>query len=272
MNAADISALANELFLAESSRMQVEQFSKRFPAMTMDDAYVVQAAWVARKIAAGHKPVGHKIGLTSRAMQIAAQITEPDSGTLLDHMMMRSGEHFSMARFIVPMVEVELAFVLRRDIDGENTSLEDVLDATQYITPALEIIDARIERRDRITKAPRKVVDTISDNAANAAVIVGDAKIVNAKLSEVDLPWIGAAMTKNGAVEETGLASGVLGHPAMGIVWLARRLAKYGQRLREGDFVLSGSFTRPVPMAVGDVFTVAYSHDLGTITFKCAAS
>jgi 2-oxo-hept-3-ene-1,7-dioate hydratase len=269
MNAPDISALANELFLAESSRKQIEQFSKRFPAMTMDDAYAVQAAWVAQKIAAGHKPVGHKIGLTSRAMQIAAQITEPDSGTLLDHMMMRSGEHFSMARFIVPMVEVELAFVLRRDIDGENTSLEDVLDATQYITPALEIIDARIERLDRVTKAPRKVVDTISDNAANAAVIVGD---VRKPLEGLDLPWIGAAMTKNGAVEETGLASGVLGHPAMGIVWLARRLAKYGQRLREGNFVLSGSFTRPVTMAVGDVFSVAYSHGLGEIVVKCEAS
>jgi 2-oxo-hept-3-ene-1,7-dioate hydratase len=266
MNAAEITSLANELFHAEASRVQIEQFSKRFPAMTMDDAYAVQQAWVAQKIAAGHKAVGHKIGLTSRAMQLAAQITEPDSGTLLEHMMMRSGEHFSMSRFIVPMVEVELAFVLRRDIDGERTSLEDVLDATDYITPALEIIDARIERLDRITKVPRKVVDTISDNAANAAVIVGEIRKASTAL---DLPWVGAAMTKNGAVEETGLASGVLGHPAMGIVWLARRLAKYGQRLRAGDFVLSGSFTRPVPMAIGDVFSVAYSHGLGTITFTC---
>ncbi len=265
MNPTDIAALANELFHSEAERKQIEQFSKRFPAMTMDDAYAVQAAWVAKKIAAGHKPVGHKIGLTSRAMQIAAQITEPDSGTLLEHMMMRSGEYFSMARFIAPMVEVELAFVLRRDIDGEHTSLDDVLDATAYITPALEIIDARIERLDRATKAPRKVVDTISDNAANAAVVVGD---VRKPVDGLDLPWVGAAMSKNGAVEETGLASGVLGHPAMGIVWLARRLAKYSQRLREGDFVLSGSFTRPVPMAVGDAFSVAYSHDLGAITLK----
>ena len=266
MNATDITTLANELFHSETERKQIEQFSKRFPAMTMDDAYAVQAAWVSQKIAAGHKPVGHKIGLTSRAMQIAAQITEPDSGMLLEHMMMRSSEHFSMSRFIAPMVEVELAFVLRRDIDGVNTSLEDVLDATAYITPALEIIDARIERLDRVTKAPRKVVDTISDNAANAAVIVGDVRV---PATDIDLPWVGASMSKNGAVEETGLASGVLGHPAMGIVWLARRLAKYGHRLRGGDFVLSGSFTRPVSMALGDVFSVAYSHDLGTITLKC---
>ncbi len=264
----EIQALASALFAAENTRAQIEQFSKRFPAMTMDDAYAVQAAWMLQKIAAGHKPVGHKIGLTSRAMQIAAQITEPDSGMLLEHMMMRSGEHFSMARFIVPMVEVELGFVLKRDIDGAQTSLGDVLDATQYITPALEIIDARIERLDRATKAPRKVVDTISDNAANAAVIVGD---VRKPTNGLDLPWVGAAMSKNGAVEETGLASGVLGHPAMGIVWLARRLAKYGQQLRAGDFVLSGSFTRPVPMAVGDAFSVAYSHGFGEIVVKCEA-
>jgi 2-oxo-hept-3-ene-1,7-dioate hydratase len=264
-----IAKCAQELFDAERDRTQIEQFSKRFPTMTVTDAYAVQAAWVARKLSAGHKAVGHKIGLTSRAMQQAAQINEPDSGTLMEHMMMRSGERFSMSRFIAPMVEVELGFILRKDLPRADHSVEEVLDATQYLVPALEIIDARIERTDRHTKVPRKVVDTISDNAANAAVIVGATQIPTAQLAALDLPWVGAAMLKNGAVEETGLASGVLGHPAVGIVWLARRLAQYGHALRAGDFVLSGSFTRPMPLALGDHIRVAYSHGLGEITFQC---
>jgi 2-oxo-hept-3-ene-1,7-dioate hydratase len=269
MNAHDIALCADALFEAEQTRVQVLQFSKQFPAMTMDDAYAVQEAWVAKKIAHGHTAVGHKIGLTSRAMQLAAQITEPDSGTLLAHMMRQSGAPLPMSQFIAPMVEVELAFVLRKDLPRTDHTIADVLDATDYLVPALEIIDARIERLDRATKTPRKVVDTISDNAANAAVIVGTQKVPTAQLATLDLPWVGAAMLKNDAVEETGLASGVLGHPAVGIIWLARRLATYGRALRAGDFVLSGSFTRPVPMAVGDAFAVRYSHGLGEIVFRC---
>lgn len=269
MDAETIARCARELFDAERHCTPIEQFSKRFPEMTVADAYAIQAAWVARKLSAGHKAVGHKIGLTSRAMQKAAQIAEPDSGTLLDHMMMRSGEPFSMSRFIAPMVEVELGFILRKDLPRADHTISDVLDATDCLVAALEIIDARIERIDRHTKAPRRVVDTISDNAANAAVVVGPEKIPTAQLTTTDLPWVGAAMMVNGAVEETGLASGVLGHPAVGIVWLARRLAQYGQVLRSGDFVLSGSFTRPLALNAGDDVRVAYSHGFGEIVFRC---
>src|SRR3954466_13109531 len=166
-----IQQLARELDASEKSRVQVEHFSKRFPGMSIEDGYAISRAWVQMKIAEGRKVRGHKIGLTSRAMQQSSQIDEPDYGTLLDDMFFEPGD-IPSERFIAPRVEVELAFVLKRKLAGE-VSVEEVLAATEYVTPAIEIIDARIEQFDRNTKAMRKVFDTISDNAANAGIILG---------------------------------------------------------------------------------------------------
>jgi hypothetical protein len=163
-----IAQLAAELDASEKSRVQVEHFSKRFPGMTIEDGYAVSRAWVAMKIAAGRTVRGHKIGLTSRAMQISSQIDEPDYGTLLDDMFFEPGD-IPAQRFIAPRVEVELAFVLKKKLEGGKVTVDDVLDATDYVTPAIEIIDARIEQFDRHTKVMRKVFDTISDNAATPA-------------------------------------------------------------------------------------------------------
>ncbi len=257
-----ISQLAAELQQSEQSRVQVEHFSKRFPDMTVEDGYAISRAWVKMKIAQGREVRGHKIGLTSRAMQQASQIDEPDFGTLLDDMFFEPGE-IPAARFIAPRVEVELAFVLKRDLEGTGIGIEQVLDATEYVTPAIEIIDARIEQFDRHTRVMRKVQDTISDNAANAGIVLGGRK-VNPR--EVDLPWCGAILRQNGAVEETGLAAGVQGHPAIGVAWLAGKLAPWGESLRAGDVVLAGSFTRPVAAKPGDVFDADYGP-LGRFEF-----
>ena len=159
------------------------------------------------KVADGRQVRGHKIGLTSRAMQQASQINEPDYGTLLDDMFFEPGDIPSQ-RFIAPRVEVELAFVLKRKLEGTSISVDDVLAATDYVTPAIEIIDARIEQFDRHTKAMRKVQDTISDNAANAGIVLGGKRV---RPGEVDLPWCGAILRQNGVVEETGLAAGRAG-------------------------------------------------------------
>jgi 2-oxo-hept-3-ene-1,7-dioate hydratase len=257
-----ITQLAAELHASEKSRVQVEHFSKRFPGMTIEDGYAISRAWVAMKIAEGRKVRGHKIGLTSRAMQLSSQIDEPDYGTLLDDMFFDPGD-IPIERFIAPRVEVELAFVLKRKLAGE-VSVEEVLAATEYVTPAIEIIDARIEQFDRNTKAMRKVFDTISDNAANAGIILGGHKV---HPREVDLPWCGAILRQNGAVEETGLAAGVQGHPAVGVAWLARKLAPWGESLEAGEVVLAGSFTRPVAAKRGDVFDADYGA-LGRFEFK----
>lgn len=261
-----IQQLAAELQQAQSTRTQVEHFSRRFPAMQIEDGYRISRAWVALQLAQGRRVIGHKIGLTSRAMQIASQITEPDYGTLLDSMAFAPGD-LPFSHFIAPRVEVELAFVLKAPLGGvagQAITIEDVLAATDYVTPAIEIIDARIEQFCRHTKAMRRVQDTISDNAANAGIVLGGHRIAP---HSVDLPWCGAILRQNGVVEETGLAAGVQGHPAIGVAWLAMKLAPWGERLEAGEIVLAGSFTRPVAARLGDVFEADYGA-LGRFSFQ----
>ncbi len=257
-----INQLAAELHQSEKTCVQVEHFSKRFPAMTIDDGYAVSRAWMKIKRAEGRTVIGHKIGLTSRAMQLSSQISEPDFGTLLDDMLFAPGD-IAASRFIAPRVEVELAFVLKRRLEGTQLTVDDVLDATDYVTPAIEIIDARIEQFDRHSKAMRRVQDTISDNAANAGIVIGGARVLP---RAVDLPWCGAILRQNGVVEETGLAAGVQGHPAIGVAWLARKLAPWGECLEAGQTVLAGSFTRPITAKIDDVFDADYGP-LGRFEF-----
>ncbi len=260
----EITETARRLDEAEQTRKQIRQLSLDYPKITMDDAYAVQRAWVAAKIAGGRQVIGHKIGLTSRAMQMASQITEPDYGTLLDDMQFGDGTDIPMRRFIVPMVEVELAFILGRRLEGERVTIFDVLSATDYVVPALEIIDARIHRLDPHTKRPRKVFDTIADNAANAGILMGGRPI---RPLDVDLRWVAAILQKNGAIEDSGVAAAVLNHPANGIAWLAQKFAPHGVALEPGQVVLSGSFTRPLPVAAGDTITADYGA-LGTVSCR----
>jgi 2-oxo-hept-3-ene-1,7-dioate hydratase len=257
-------SLARELHDAERSRIQLAHFSKRYPAMTVDDSYAVQRAWIEIKREEGRTAVGRKIGLTSRAMQIAAQISEPDHGILLDDMLLRDGADVEAARYIVPRFEVEFAFILGAPLKGPGVTIFDVLKATDYVVPALELIDARIEQFDSESRIPRKVVDTIADNAANAAIVLGGRPV---KPDSVDLRWAGALLYKNGVIEESGLGAGVLNHPANGVAWLANKIAPYGEGLKAGEIVLGGSFTRPVACAAGDTFHADYGP-LGSISVR----
>ncbi|MGE4240975.1 2-oxo-hept-4-ene-1,7-dioate hydratase [Ramlibacter sp.] len=257
-----IAQLARDLHESERTGKQIEHFSRRFPGMTVEHGYAVQREWMKLKLGEGRKVIGHKIGLTSRAMQQASQIDEPDFGLLLDDMLFAPGP-LPMSRFIAPRVEVELAFILKKKLAGANVTVEEVIDATEYVTPAIEIIDARIEQFDRGTKVMRRVQDTISDNAANAAIVIGGTKRAP---GEVDLPWVGAVLRQNGVVEETGLAAGVQGNPAIGVAWLAKKLAQWGEELAAGEIVLAGSFTRPVAAKKGDVFEADYGS-LGKFSF-----
>lgn len=261
-----LSILAAELEQAEASGVTLSPFSERFEGMTIADAYAVQRAWVAHKVDTGRRILGHKIGLTSRAMQMASQISEPDYGALLDDMFFEANGDIPLSRFVAPKVEVELAFILKSDLRGPGVTLLDVLRATEYVTPAAEIIDARIERISRATGKPRRVLDTISDNAANAGIILGGRAV---RPDDIDLRWAAALCIRNGVIEETGVAAGVLGHPAAGIAWLANRLAPHGEGLKAGEVVLAGSFTRPVDIGSGDVFTFDYGP-LGTFSCRFA--
>ena len=255
MDAATIKRLAQRLDQAESSRTQVRQLSLEHPDITIADAYAIQREWVAAKIAGGRRLVGHKIGLTSRAMQLSSQIDEPDYGALLDDMLFEDGAEIPRDRFIVPRVEVELAFVLGKPLRGPDVTLFDVLDATDYVVPALELIDGR-------SKYPRRIVDNIADNAACAGIILGGRPV---KPLDVDLRWVAALLLKNGVIEESGVSAAVLGHPAMGIVWLANKLAAHDTGLEAGHIVLAGSFTRTVAVARGDTLHADYGP-LGSIS------
>ncbi len=266
--------LARELDQSQKSRIQIEHFSKRYPEMSIEDGYRVSREWVKLQRAAGRRVIGHKIGLTSRAMQMPSQIDEPDYGTLLDTMRHDcQGDavlDIPFERFIAPRVEVELAFILKAPLrgpgleGGKEITVADVLAATDYVTPAIEIIDSRIEQFDRHTKAMRKVFDTISDNAANAGIVLGARQ---ADPATMDLPWCGAILRQNGVVEETGLAAGVQGDPSIGVAWLANKLAPWGESLEAGQVVLAGSFTRPVAAKPGDVFEADYGP-LGRLRFR----
>lgn len=257
---------AQRLNQAEQGRTQIRQFSLENPGMTIEDAYAVQRAWVDLKLSEGRRLYGHKIGLTSRAMQLSSNISEPDYGALLDDMVFPEGSEIPSSRFIVPKVEVELAFLLERDLSGPHCTVFDVLSASSYVVPAIEIIDARIERVDRESGVTRKVFDTISDNAANAGIILGGRPV---RPHDVDLRWVGALLYRNGVIEETGVAAGVLNHPASGVAWLANRLHPHGVTLMAGQVILAGSFTRPVDARPGDTFHADYGA-LGGVGFRFA--
>jgi 2-oxo-hept-3-ene-1,7-dioate hydratase len=236
------------LMEAGRARQPATQLSKTFPHIEIADSYAIQSEVIARRVAEGRRVIGHKIGLTSKAMQQSSQIDEPDYGHLLDDMIIQDGAKIEHAAYCVPRVEPELAFVLGKPLKGPGVNLLDVLRATEYVVPAIEIIDARVQN-------PRKIFDTVADNGADAGIILGGRPI---NPMDIDLRWVGAVFYRNSEIEETGLAAGVLGHPALGIAWLANTVGKFGTVLEPGHIMLSGSFTRPVWAAKGDTLHADY--------------
>ncbi|WP_137109594.1 2-oxo-hept-4-ene-1,7-dioate hydratase [Rhodobacter sp. SY28-1] len=261
-----ITAAAEMLFQAERTGVQCGLLSLIHPEMTLDDAYAVQAALVARKRANGAQGIGWKIGLTSRAMQQALNITTPDSGVLLDDMLFPDGAKVPKGRFIQPRIEAEIAFVLKAPLQGRQITRDEVLAAIDYVAPGLEILDTRILRADPATGRARIITDTISDNAANAGIVLGAQRhAVNA----FDLRWVGAIVTRDGVVEETGLGAGVLNDPVTGILWLVHRLADYGMGIAAGEVLLSGSFIRPIEAPPGSRFHADFGP-FGTVSLTFA--
>ncbi|SDY49422.1 2-oxo-hept-3-ene-1,7-dioate hydratase [Amycolatopsis xylanica] len=256
--ATTITAIADELAAAEQARSVVPLLTGRYPEMTIEDSYAVQNEWRRRGIEAGRRPVGRKIGLTSKVMQAATGITEPDYGAIFADMVFENGAVIEHSRFSNVRVEVELAFVLRSPLKGPDVTVFDVLRATEYVVPALEILSSRIEL------AGRTIVDTVSDNAAMGGMVHGGTPIA---VDAVDLRWVSALLYRNETIEETGVAAAVLNHPATGVAWLANKLAQHGDGLAAGEIVLAGSFTRPMWVHPGDTVHADY-RDLGAITCR----
>ena len=175
-------------------------------------------------------------------------------------MIFQNGNHIPLGRFIQPRIEAEIAFVMKSDLSGK-VSRSDVLSATEYVCPSIEILDTRIVRKDEKTGAYRTVFDTIADNAANAGIVLGEERHGP---DEFDLRWVGAIVSRNGEIEETGLGGGVLGDPILGVSWLSERLGKYGDKISKGDVVLSGSFIRPIECSSGSNIIADFS-DFGSV-------
>ena len=242
LSQADRAKAADILLAAERERKQAVQLSTTWPEITIDDAYAISTLVKDRKVAAGARLIGHKVGLTSKAMQQSSQIDEPDYGHLLDTMLVQDGAKVGHANYCVPRVEPELTFILKERLKGPGLGLADVLRATEYVIPSIEIIDARVQN-------PRKIFDTVSDNGAAAGIVLGGRPV---RPMDVDLRWVGAIFYRNSEIEETGVAAAVLGHPAMAIAWLGNKLGQFGTALEPGHLMLSGSFTRPVWANKGD--------------------
>ena len=248
MTPEDHAKAATDLLSAEKSGQQIGLLTRAFPDMCMEDAYAIQNAIYRAKLEERRKVVGWKIGLTSKAMQSALNIDIPDSGILFDDMVFETGARVPKGRFIQPRIEAEIAFVMKAPLSGAEVTRDAVLAATDYVAPSIEILDTRILRQDPETGQVRKVFDTISDNAANAGVVLGAA---HHAVDAFDLRWVGAITSRNDEVEETGLGAGVLNDPVESVVWLARRMAQYGQSIEPGQIILSGSFIRPVECPSG---------------------
>lgn len=253
-----IAAIAAELAEADRTHGTIARITARYPEASVEDSYAIQKVWRDTQIAAGRRLVGRKIGLTSKAMQQATGITEPDYGVMFDDTVWESGsvlraEHFSNIR-----IEVELAFVLKDPLSGPACSLYDVLRATEYVTPALEVLNSHIEMEGRT------IVDTISDNAAYGGMVLGGRPV---RPDDVDLRWVGAMLFRGEQIEETGVAGGVLGHPANGVAWLANKMHEHGDRLEAGEIILAGSFTRPVWVKAGDSIVCDYGK-LGVVSCR----
>jgi 2-oxo-hept-3-ene-1,7-dioate hydratase len=244
----DYARAAADLLTAEKTGKQIGLLSLRHPEIGMSDAYAIQNAIYRQKLAQGRRVIGWKIGLTSKAMQNALNIDTPDSGTLFDDMACPNGSTVPAGRFIQPRIEAEIAFVMKSALGGESVTRSEVLAATDHVVPSIEILDTRIRRTDPGTGKARTIFDTISDNAANAGIVLGDQRHL---VDDIDLRWVGVMAFRNGEVEETGLGAGVLNDPVESVAWLARRMAAYGQKIEPGHVVLSGSFIRPVECPPG---------------------
>jgi 2-oxo-hept-3-ene-1,7-dioate hydratase len=254
---ADRKKAADILMAAQKERKQAVQLHVTCPDITIEDSYAISTDVMQRKVRTGAKLIGHKVGLTSKAMQQSSQIDEPDYGYLFDSMMVADGAKVPHESYCAPRVEVELAFMLGKELKGPGVGLTDVLRATEYVIPSIEIVDARIIN-------PRKIFDTISDNGAAAGIVVGGRPVGP---MDVDLRWVGGIMMRNSEVEETGVAAGVLGHPAMGVAWLANKLGQHGVALEKGHLVLAGSFTRVIWAQKGDTVRADFGT-LGSISLQ----
>ncbi|KZS72786.1 2-keto-4-pentenoate hydratase [Mycobacterium kansasii] len=247
--------LAADLAQAERSREPIAPLTAAHPDMDVVDAYEIQLINIRQRVAEGARVLGHKVGLSSKAMQQMMGVDEPDYGHLLDEMQVFEDTPVKAASYLYPRVEVEVAFILSADLPGADCTEDDVLAATEALVPAIELIDTRI------TDWKIALCDTIADNASSAGFVLGAARVSPA---DIDVKAIDATLIRNGEVVAAGRSDAVLGNPVTAVAWLARKVDSFGVRLRQGDIVLPGSCTRAIDAHAGDEFVAEFAG-LGSV-------
>ncbi|MGW4089877.1 2-keto-4-pentenoate hydratase [Nocardia sp. NPDC004750] len=250
--------LADELERAERDRVAIDPLIARHPDIDVVDAYEIQLINIRRRLDAGARVVGHKVGLSSKAMQQMMGVDEPDYGHLLAEMEVYEDVPVEAGRYLFPRVEVEVGFVLGADLPGAECTEEDVLAATVAYAPAIELIDSRIKDWNI------GLADTISDNASSAGFVLGAQRVAP---KDIDIKAIDAVLTRSGEVVAEGRSDAVLGDPVIAVAWLARKVAGFGVRLKAGDIVLPGSCTRAIDARPGDDFHAEFAG-LGSVRLQ----
>jgi len=245
---------------AEKSGEGVKAITSLKGDLTLNQAYKIQLATIEKKVKSGHRIVGKKIGLTSKAMQELLGVDEPDYGHLLDYMEIPNGGEIYQSKTMQPKVEGEIAFRLKEDLIGPSVTANDVLKATEYIVPAIEVVDSRIANWNI------KLPDTIADNASSGLFVLGDQTL---SVEEIELPKIQMELYKNGTLMNTGKGSAALGNPATCVAWLANKLSEYNISLKKGEIILSGALSKAIEVDAGDEFSVEMTH-LGEVSVRFA--
>jgi len=257
----DVATAAHALYQAELDNVPITPISETYPTADVDDAYRISQAVTDLKVAAGRIIKGHKIGLTSKAMRSLTNATEPDYGTMFDNWFVLEGSVVPRSTMNRPLVEVELAFVLKSPLHGPAVNAADVIRATEFVLPAIEIVDTRQRGR-----GPKPLIDSIADAAACGLVILGGNPV---RLNDIDIRNVGATLSINGDIEESGMARAVMGNPINAVAWLANKLHEYGVTPQAGHTILSGSFIKAIPFQPGDSVEALY-NGLGEVTFRAA--
>lgn len=242
-----IQTLGDELYRAFSERTTVEPLTNRHPGLSIEDAYLIQQRMIARRLEQGERVIGKKIGVTSQAVMDMLGVYQPDFGYMLDGMMVADGDAVPMDTLIQPKAEGEIAFVLKRDLEGPGVTNADVLRATDFVMPCFEIVDSRI-RDWKI-----RIQDTVADNASCGVFVLGSTAADPRKL---DLTTCGMVLEKNGRIVGTGAGAAALGSPINAVAWLANTLGKLGIGLKAGEVILSGALAAMCPVQAGDQFRV----------------
>ena len=260
MDSALRSEAVEALLEAYASRTPIDPLTSTYPDIDLEDAYEIQLAQVERRRSEGRTVKGHKVGLTSGAMQRLLGVSEPDYGHLFDDFFFLEHMPIPTERFLQPRIEPEVAFILKKPLQGPGVAVHEAIAAVDFVLPALELVDSRI-RDWKIG-----LFDTIADNASSGAVVLGSTPTA---LSDIDLRLGGAVLHKNGQVVGTGAGGAVLGSPINSLVWLANTVGARGTVLEAGHVVLPGALCAMVPVSAGDSVTATFAG-LGSVTARFA--